>query len=62
MSVQFICRECLNAYRAGQAHGNLCPSCARKLFAEARRDKTRTDLAADLVRGVPSGYQLEDLK
>lgn len=62
MSVQFICRECHNAYRAGQMHGNLCPSCTRKLFADAGRDKAKTALADDLVHGVPSGDQREESK
>lgn len=66
MSVQFICRECHNAYRAGQMHGSLCPSCACELVAKAKMarelSESKTRLADDLVRGVTSGDQREELK
>lgn len=66
MSVQFICRECHNAYRAGQMHGSFCPSCTRELVAKAKKarefNESKTALADDLVRGVPSGDQREELK
>ena len=58
MSVRFICPECHNAYTLDQMRGCLCPSCARKAVSDAERDKARTELADDLVRGVT----FEDLK
>lgn len=57
MSVRFICSECRNSYRAGKMHGNLCPSCARELFAAAKRDEAKTELAVDMVRVTPQTGQ-----
>ena len=52
MSVRFICPECHNAYRAGQMHGRLCPSCTHKVVTAAKQEQAKTELANDLVRGT----------
>ncbi|MFA7945207.1 hypothetical protein ACEK06_22565 [Pseudomonas brenneri] len=52
MKVRFICSECRNAYKAGQMHGRLCPSCLHQLVAAAKLDEAKTELAVDLVRGI----------
>lgn len=65
MSVQFICRRCYNAYRAGHMYGQMCNKCVAAVSAAAKEEAAKTALADDLVRGVMAQRQSnnrEDLK
>lgn len=43
-------------------YGQMCNQCVAEVSAAAKDEAAKTALADDLVRGVPSGDQREDLK
>ena len=62
MALVQICPRCRNAYRFGEIRGQTCATCMAEITAETRQNDAKTALADDLVRGVTSGDQREDLK
>lgn len=60
MGATYICPRCHSAVGIAGMRGDVCAMCAH--VDRVAQEKAKTALADDLVRGVPSGDQQEDLK
>lgn len=54
MSVQIICQRCRQAFHMPHVIGNLCKPCFRLVQAEIAAEKSRSDMADDMVLGISS--------